>query len=151
MHFVTYLYLFIHGLLAVAIFNKIKFCMSIQCCSFCHMLVKHTVFVTLIREWKNCYMWISICIYLMYNVFPNCCSYFFQHFSWEFLIIGIRISALLSALIQLKWVSLLSAWSSLFLLLASVYAIHQSMSYDKLKSIFMHHFIDLIYGNCFAC
>ena len=62
-------------------------------------------------------------------VFPNCCSYFFQHFSWEFLIIGIAISALLSALIQLMWVSLLSAWSSLFLFLFTCFCLcHTSVS-----------------------
>ena len=38
-----------------------------------------------------------------------------------------------------------------FCLLASVYAIHQSMTYYKLMIIFRHHFIDLIYGNCFVC
>ena len=84
-------------------------------------------------------------------VFSNCCSYFFQHFSWEFLMIGILLSALLSMLIQLMWVSLQSAWSisiSVCLLLFLPY-INQWLTTNLI--IFRHHFIDLIYGNCFLC
>ena len=98
---------------------------------------------------------VDFCMYLcdLQYVFSKCCSYFFQHFSWEFLMIGILLSALLSKCPDTVDMSLPANRMKYFYfcLLVSVYAIHQSMTYYKLMIIFRHHFIDLIYGNCFVC
>ena len=66
--------------------------------------------------------------------------------------IGMIISACLSALIQLMWVpTAISMQYFYFCLLASVYTICPSMTYYNLMIIFRHHVKGLIYGNCFVC
>ena len=61
--------------------------------------------------------------------------------------VGITLNGLLSAIIQLMWVSLLSACN----ISISVHTICQSMTYYNFVIILKNHVIDLIYGNCLVC
>ena len=69
-------------------------------------------------------MWISVCIYVIYNTsFLIAVHIFFQHFSWEFLMIGILHAKHANTIdVSLPAISMKYFY---FCLLASVYAIHQ--------------------------